>query len=234
MGLAVLGRLAGLTVAAVLAVPAAAGAATLYDQLDNPATSGDMVSTPSYFYESGDNDQAADDFTVPAGQAWLVTGAQAPGPDIGTYDFRITLFTDAGGKPGSQIAQGGATLSAAPGALITFPLNAAPLLQPGHYWVSLQIMNLVSWAWRNRTVLSGSPAMWQSSTGDNGCSTWTVRTTCFPDTGGAPDQVFSLQGTATALPTPHKKKKCKKQKKKHKRSAESAKKKKCKKSKKRR
>jgi hypothetical protein len=233
VGLAGLGRLAGLTVAALLAVPAGASAATLYDQLDNPATSGDMLSTPSYFYENGDSDQAADDFTVPAGQVWTVTAAQAPGPPIGTFDFRVTLFADAGGKPGSQITQSEATLSAS-GALITFPVNAAPQLQPGHYWVSLQIMNLVSWAWGNRTVLSGSPAMWQSSTGDNGCLTWTVRTTCFPDTAGAPDQVFALQGTAAPAPTPiKKKKKCRKHKK-HKRSAESAKKKKCTKKKKRR
>jgi hypothetical protein len=218
--------------AAVLAVPATASADMLYDQLDNQAAN----TTPSYFYEDGSGDeQAADDFTVPAGQAWTLTGTQAPGPTTpGTLDFRVTLFTDAAGKPGSQVGLTQSTLPAS-GPLYTFPLSAQ--LQPGHYWISIQVMNLATWGWTNRSLQGGSPAMWQNPDGSEEpeCVTWTLRTTCEPDTAAFPDQAFSVLGTSAPLPTTPpatEKKKCKKHKKKHKRSADSAKKKKCKKHKK--
>ena len=232
------------TVAAALAVPAIAPAATLYDQLDDQAT-GTGSGTPSYFYEDGTGDeQAADDFTVPAGQMWTITGAQAPGigvPLSGDFGFRVTLFTDAAGKPGTQITQ---TQSTTPRAdeLYTLHVDGAPQLQPGHYWVSIQLMNLATWMWTNRTVQSGSPAMWQNPDGSDGkpeCVTWNLRTTCESETSAFPDQAFSVLGDSAPLPvTPPthnpKPKKCKKHKKKHKRSAESAKKKQCKKKKKKR
>jgi hypothetical protein len=225
-----------------LAAPASASAATLYDQLDHQAT-GTGLATPSYFYEDGSGDeQAADDFTVPAGQVWTITGAQAPGiglPLSGDFDFRVTLFTDSAGKPGTQITQTQSTIPVAD-ELYTLHVDGAPQLQPGHYWVSIQLMNLATWMWRNRTVLSGSPAMWQNPDGSDGkpeCIAWNLRTTCEPDTAAFPDQAFSVLGDSVPLPVApptqptQKKKKCKK--KKHKRSAEQAKKKKCKKKKKR-
>lgn len=215
-----------------------ASAATLYDQLGNQAD-GAGSSTPSYFYENGTGDeQAADDFTVPAGQTWQVTGAQAPGVDnLGDYEFRVTIFGDAGNGPGGQVFRGEATVPAvAP--TYTFPLSGVPALQPGHYWVSIQLMNLVAWSWANRTVQSGSPAMWQNPDGSDGepeCVTWNLRTTCESETAAFPDQAFSILGDSAPIPaaaTIVKKKKCKKSKRKHKRSAGSAKGKKCKKHKK--
>jgi hypothetical protein len=204
-----------------------ASAATLHDQLDQ-AASGSGSSTSSYFYEMGDVEQAADDFTVPVGQLWLPTGAQVPGAGFaGTLDFRITLYSDAGGRPGGQVFQALANVPA-DATTYTFPLNGAPPLLPGHYWLSVQVMNLATWQWVNRTVQNDSPAMWQEPAGTE-CTSWAPRTTCQPNTSAFPDQAFSLLGDAT--PLPHKKK-CKKHKK-HKRSAESAKKKKCKKKKKR-
>jgi hypothetical protein len=235
VGLSAAGRWVGLAAAALLAVPAGASAATLYDQLDHQATTG-QTTTPSYFYDDmPDSDQAADDFTVPAGQIWQLTSVQTPGPQGGsTHDYRITLYGDGGSRPGAQLFQGQATVPPT-SATYTFPLGGAPQLQPGHYWLSIQLMRLeVVWSWWNRTVQSGSPAVWQSTSGDNGCFTWTPRTVCVDDTASSPDQAFSLQGSATSLPTSTPpRKKCKKHKRKHKRSAESAKK-KCKKKKKKR
>jgi hypothetical protein len=230
VGFASAGKTVALTVALALAVPASASAATLYDQLDHPAT-GFGSATDSYFYPMADNVQVADDFTVPSGQAWQVTGAQTNGP-VGTYDFRLTLYTDAAGMPGSQIFQVQATTPGSSGATYTFSLGGAPQLQAGHYWISIQLMNLAVWQWTNRTVQSGSPAMLQNPDGADypACTTWTPRTQCVPSTAAFPDQVFSLSGNAVPVSTP--KKKCKH--KKHKRSAESSKKhKKCKKKKRR-
>jgi hypothetical protein len=229
------GKAFALIVASAFLAPASASAATLYDQLDNQAA-GTGSTTPSYFYENGTGDeQAADDFMVPAGQAWQLTEVRVPGPTgPGAYDYRVTVFSDAGNRPGGQVFLRQASVPLA-GPTLTIALGSTPQLQPSHYWISVQLMNLFAWAWQNRTVLSGSPAMWQNPDGSDGkpeCITWNLRTTCESETFGFPDQAFSLQGNATPLPPPAKKKKCKKHKK-HKRSAESAKKKKCKKKKKR-
>ena len=212
-------RILGLIVAAVLVLPASASAATLYDQLDNPAPSD---ATDSYFYPPpGENVQLADDFTVPAGQAWQLTGARAPGP-VGTLPFRLTLFADSGGGPGGQVFQVQATNSGD-----TFPISGAPQLKAGRYWISIQLMNLAVWQWRDRTVQSGSSAMLQNPDGMEfpTCTSWKPRTQCPPADSSNPDQVFALSGDAVPVTSP--KKKCKKHKK-HKRMAESAKK-KCKK-----
>jgi hypothetical protein len=224
--LATAGRVFGLSAALALSVPAGASAATLYDQLDH-AASGSNSTTDSYFYPMGENVQAADDFTVPSGQAWQLTGAHEPNPNnYNAYDFSVTIFADAGGRPGNPLSQ--ATAPATGGSSFTFPISGAPSLQAGHYWISIQLMNLVAWAWQNRTVQSGSPAMIQNPDGMEfpACATWAPRTQCAPATSAAPDQAFSLDGNAVPAGPP--KKKCKR--KKHKRSAELAKK-KCKKKK---
>ena len=214
-------RVLGLIVALALVLPASASAATLYDQLDNAAPTD---ATDSYFYPPpGENVQVADDFTVPVGQAWQLTSAQAPGP-VGTLPYRLTLFADSGDSPGGQLFQVQATNSGN-----TFPINGAPQLQAGHYWISIQLMNLAVWLWKDRTVQSGSPAMVQNPDGMEfpTCTTWKPRTQCPPADSSNPDQVFALNGDAVPVSPP--KKKCKKHKK-HKRVAESAKK-KCKKKK---
>jgi hypothetical protein len=231
MGLLTAGRVFALTFALVLAVSGSASAATLYDQFENQA-SGPGSGAGSYFYEMGGAEQAADDFTVPSGQAWQVTDVQVPGPDYtGTFTFRSTIYADAGSRPGNQVFQGQTTIPAG-GTTYTLPISGAPQLPAGHYWISVQVMNLLSWVWTNRTVQAGSPAMWQNPDGtDNpSCVTWGLRTQCETDTSAFPDQAFRLLGNS--VPSAPARKKCKKHKK-HKRSAKSAKKKKCKKRKKR-
>lgn len=227
MGFVSVRRLFALSAVLALVAPAGASAATLYDQLDH-AASGSGDTTDSYFYPMGENVQAADDFTVPSGQAWQLTGAHEPNPHgYNAYEFSVTIFPDAGGRPGSPLFQ--ATAPGTGGSIFTFPISGAPSLQPGHYWISIQLMNLVAWAWQNRTVQSGSPAMLQNPDGMEftSCTTWSPRAQCDPSTSSSPDQAFSLDGNATSTSPP--KKKCKR--KKHKRSAEVAKK-KCKKKKK--
>src|SRR3954463_2005467 len=94
-------------VAAGLVLPASASAVTLHDQFNDQAT-GTGSATPSYFYEDGTGDeQAADDFTVPPGQAWQITNVQVPGPDLsGTFTFRSIIYSDTGTMPGSPLFQG--------------------------------------------------------------------------------------------------------------------------------
>ena len=225
-------RILGLMVAAALILPASASAATLYDQLDNPSSASPPdESTEGTYYGTANDSQAADDFTVPAGQTWQVTGIETLANTANaTYNWRIFIYADAGDRPGAQVFFGQAPSTGA-GYDYTFNLSGVPTLQSGHYWVSVVLMNLYSWQWKNRTVQSGSPALWQNpGGGDNpSCTTWTLRTTCFPGTAGAPDQVFRVLGDAAPVSaTPAKK--CKKKKKK-KSGAELAKK-KCKKKKK--
>src|SRR3954463_16246429 len=147
-------------VAAGLVLPASASAVTLHDQFNDQAT-GTGSATPSYFYEDGTGDeQAADDFTVPPGQAWQITNVQVPGPDLsGTFTFRSIIYADSGAMPGSPLFQGQADLPAG-GTTYTLLISGAPQLPAGHYWLSVQAMNLINWNWGNRTVQSGSRAMW--------------------------------------------------------------------------
>jgi hypothetical protein len=217
------GRVFALGALMALALSTQASAATLYDQFNNAAPSD---ATDSYYYPPpGENVQLADDFTIPTGQTWQLTSAQAPGP-VGTYPFRLTVFADAGGSPGGQRFQVQATNSGD-----TFPISGVSQLQAGHYWISIQLMNLAIWQWKDRTVQSGSPAMLQNPDAMEfaTCTTWKPRTQCPPADSSNPDQVFALSGDVVP-PVSSPKKKCKRHKK-HKRAAGAAKK-KCKKKKK--
>ena len=193
--------------AGLLAVPAAANAAVIYDQTDHagPATanSSDPNFSPSNFFGSDDEDRTADDFTVPAGETWSIDAVDVGGAYSGTGtigEVNVYIYSDAAGKPGAELfSQMGIP---APGPDYEVALTGVPTLSAGTYWVTVQQAQAGAfyWSWQTRTTQSGNPAQWRSDVPGPDCppNVWTLRTTCWQGTN--PDQVFQLQGTKTSPP----------------------------------
>jgi hypothetical protein len=178
----------------------------LYDQMDN----GDGIGSVSQDFETANDAfdaQIADDFVVPAGQTWTVTGVDAggvyfngPGP---AANFNVYFYSNAGTLPGAVFDTRLASPFTDAGAgspVITF---ATPVTLPaGTYWVSIQARLDFTpggeWGWNNRSVGSNSPAAFQNP-GDGfatGCTTWGARNVCLVgDT--VPDQMFRINGTSS-------------------------------------
>jgi hypothetical protein len=177
----------------VLALPAAAGAATLHDQLNNASPDGTESS-------SG---EAADDFAVPGGLSWSVETVLA-----GTYGtdapdtFNVRFYADSGGVPGAEVASR-SNVPVSSHAPEVLNLGTPVLLSAGTYWVSVQGTD--QWLWGNRSVAYGSPAAYSGGIPTGGCVAdlpeWYIRARDCTMTGG-PDQMFRLDGTAVPLPVP--------------------------------
>ena len=183
------GALAGFCSSPALAV-------VLYSQYDNfgsdAIVSTNRLGNPSF------TTRAADDFVVPAGQTWTITGVDFRGfvgfPCTGT--FSVVFYANAGSLPGATVASRTNTATGTNPDL-SVALSPAVVLAAGAYWVSVQCNTTgASWYWSIRSVQSGSPAAWQEAGGyGTGCTApaWYVRMTCAGQTD--PDQVFRLQGT---------------------------------------
>jgi len=184
---------------------ARASAVPLYDQRDND--SGGAISSQNF--EAGldaFDDQAADDFSVPAGQAWTVTGVEAVGLYFGgpAPSFNVSLYRDLGTSPGALVASYPSVVAAPDTAgTVSLPISPSISLTRGTYWVAVQA-NLDfgaggQWFWETRTVQSGDAAAWQQpgNGSSTGCVTWGPALTCIP-AGGGPDQMFAIDGTSTA------------------------------------
>jgi hypothetical protein len=188
----------------------------LYDQYDNFSTK-EFPNIPSQDAETAldfFDSQAADDFIVPAGQAWQVTEVDV----LGEYDsagpaasFHVFFYQNgAGDLPGTLVAS---RLENPYTGSNDFVITLTePIIVPeGHYWVSVQARQDITqagfWLWHNRTVQSNSGAAWQNPGNGfgTGCVVWVRRTACAQLAQTAPDQVFRLIGTAgggTPTPTP--------------------------------
>jgi hypothetical protein len=181
------------------------GRATLYDQNDDDA--GGAVSAQN-FEELFDlfDDMAADDFAVPAGQAWRIeeidlTGAywaaQDPGP---AESFNIEFLTDASGVPGVAVYAATIVPAADDEGSVVIRLEPAALLGPGaDYWLSVQAnMDFVTdgeWGWELRTSLGSEyVSKWQNPQDGfgTGCVTWGDTASCTALEGV--DYMFRLGG----------------------------------------
>lgn len=154
--------------------------------------------------------QAADDFTVPAGQKWTiqevdVAGAYFNGPGQGpAVSENVYFYKDAKGLPGKLLKKGSFTVNGADDGFGNFAIDLGKKgikLGPGKYWVSVQVnMDSTSgeWGWALRTPIAGSEAVWQNP-GDGfgtGCVTWASDCLAAPGhhpSGGA-DQDMTLKG----------------------------------------
>jgi hypothetical protein len=193
---------AGLTVVALVAVPAAgaapskpttSGAANqnggaaapsvgiLYDQYDNPGANAIVSQNFEASLDSFDS-YSADDFLVPSGFRWQLLGGEfdglyfnGPGP---CRNFDIEIFRDSNGFPGQLLG----TITNNNYQLIgtgTFRIifRVRPVLPAGHYWISpicnMDFTPAGEWGWTDRSVASNSGAVWQNPGGGFGiCPTW--------------------------------------------------------------
>ena len=176
----------------------------LYDQNDNDGLTG-SVSQDFEAANDGFDAQGADDFVVPAGETWTITGVDAtgvyfngPGP---AASFTVAFFNNSGTLPGTAVtSQSGLAYTDTTGfgsPVIT--LSSPVVLTEGTYWVSIQArMDFTpngEWGWEDRTVQSGSSGAWQNPGGGFGaCPTWGPKLTCIPTASG-PDFMFRLHGT---------------------------------------
>ncbi|MFN8150020.1 MAG: hypothetical protein U0R24_02680 [Solirubrobacterales bacterium] len=201
--------IAGLALAAFVAGPSSAGAETLLDHVDATPPQ----STLSQEFPSGAalDSLTADDFAVPAGETWKLESAQIPGTSVGpvtTDQWNVTVYSDAGGLPGTQVFTGTLTVPGFPNP--TIPLGSVPTLNPGTYWLAVQaimddgpgLADAHRWFWSENDDQSGNRAAFQNPGGGvSACSTFGVRSTCL-GSHPSPDQSFRLTGTRTVTPPP--------------------------------
>ncbi|MDQ3703670.1 MAG: hypothetical protein M3437_00330 [Chloroflexota bacterium] len=182
----------------------------LHDQFGTPV--GSVVS-----FDNGTSfsSQAADDFEVPPWKIWTLSQVAVSGfavtGNIQPTSFNVFFYSDNSTLPGSQVV-GHTNLSYLYNATTgEYTILMPPTsLDQGRYWVSVQADTS---AWGNRWTWSGrsGPAVIQGAAWRNpgngfgsGCTDWTRKTTCHPQTSFEPDQLFRLHGieeTPTSTPT---------------------------------
>src|SRR5262245_41672812 len=185
----------------------------LYDQYDNVATD-EPVNIPSQDAETAldfFDSQAADDFVVPAGEAWQVTEVDI----LGDYDsngpaasFHVFFYENgAGNLPGMLVASRLENPYTGSNDFV-ITLTEPVTLPAGHYWVAVQARQDITQAgfflWHNRTLQANSGAAWENPGNGfgTGCTVWVRKTTCAQLQQTAPDQVFRLIGKSGSTPTP--------------------------------
>jgi hypothetical protein len=154
----------------------------------------------------------ADDFTVPAGAGWTVTGfafnAFGPGGNAPPPKLSINVRADDAGKPGATVVCAAPALAAnytgTPSFQVTADLATPCDLAPGTYWVTFSFddANLAStWGfWGQTTTQHGAPAHWWNSGGgfNTPCtSTWGTFATCGMYDASLKDFGFAVRGHET-------------------------------------
>jgi hypothetical protein len=177
----------------------------LYDQFNNAGVnvtgSDSLLDLPTF------SSDLADDFVVPAGQAWAVQSIDVDGAYfVGTgpaTDWNVLFYVDNAGFPGGQVYNATHQPVQRNGRTFTINLPTPAILNPGTYWVEIQANMIYTtqgqWGWTNRTVTSNNAAVWRNPGGGLGsCPTWGRRgANCGIDS-PAPDQVYRLNGTLAA------------------------------------
>ncbi len=165
---------------------------TIYDQTGNDAGVGTISQNFESTFDAYDS-QAADDFTVPAGETWTVFEVDVVGRFTEfSGSFRhansenVFFYQDSGGLPGDLIhAFPSLKGTGSENGSFAIPLSGKGLaLKTGHYWISVQIgmdAGYGEWFWDNQTTTEGDPAAWQNPGNGfgTGCTTWEPENECF-------------------------------------------------------
>lgn len=184
--------------------PAQGSASTvLYDQTANDSTVGIISQNFEADLDVYDN-QAADDFTVPAGKSWTVSEVDANGSYFSGFgpaaSVHITFYKQRSGRPepGTVVADFPALTCKDYFGSFSCKLPSHVKLQAGTYWLSVQANLDFSaggeWAWGSQTTVQGTPAKWQSP-GDGfgmNCLKYRAENICFKNRQG--DHMFKLLG----------------------------------------
>jgi hypothetical protein len=155
-------------VASVIVAPGSASADVLYDQsaLEPGETSG--VPDNNFSDDEANTDILADDFTVPPGQTWQLSGAEVAGFYSGGIappsppPINVWIFADSGGLPGAQAFAATPTATSV-GPNFSIPVTGAPPLEAGTWWLAVQYANGSvttgpSWGWAGRLAQVGNEA----------------------------------------------------------------------------
>lgn len=150
---------------------------------------------------------AADDFTVPAGPAWSITGIRADGAGGVGDRFKYELFKDVAGLPFSsssaQLGRGEGPGPKSGSGDIAFKSKAwgrgLGVLPPGNYWLSVYADGLenessaTSWYWQAQSPQVGREAAWLKTCGGSGSGEerWSYLSACGQS---GPDLRFRLEG----------------------------------------
>jgi hypothetical protein len=176
------------------------GSTVLYDQTDNLTTNGTTAQNFSSSYDSYDN-EAADDFVVPAG-GWTISSvnlATTTNPGfLGATTVTVNVYPDATGIPAVAPVcsySSAAAVVAAASTAITLPTGCS--LGAGNYWLGISV-NLDFTPngqifWTTRAVGSFADAVWRNP-GDafaTGCTDWGTLPTC--GVGGGVDPALGFQ-----------------------------------------
>jgi hypothetical protein len=154
----------------------------LWDQ-----TGSSSGSRASADYADNDFDsQAADDFTVPAGQSWSVTSVFAHGGNASSHPApfivpgaNVLIYQDGGTEPGALITS---YISVPPTTSpddLTIPLSPTLVLGAGTYWISVQAnFNTLgisdAWGWAVRQNTTGDVGVWRAGPAlGSGNENWT-------------------------------------------------------------
>jgi hypothetical protein len=185
------------------------GGGSLYDQSNACGGNGPAS---QQFPDFGNNViQSADDFTVPAGFQWTITGAMAAGaffnanPNNGPIAAVVVqIWSDAAGLPDALLCQeSGANGSVDPNTSLTLAGACAAImpLTEGTYWISIMAqMNFApsgQYAWVPNNSTNGAQFAFQDPAGltGNPCTTWGAGISTCGVGSSFPDMCFALDGT---------------------------------------
>jgi opacity protein-like surface antigen len=160
------------------------------------------------------DDSGADDFVVPAGKTWKITGVDVtgnygsccpPGVTVQVQDCGpatseiITFYKNKGGLPGAVIGTAQTINCTDNMGNFTCSLPTSVKLRGGTkgktYWlgfVANMNFNMArQWYWTFNTTVRGNVSAWENPGGGFGfCPTWSPNTQCF----GYDDYAFDLRG----------------------------------------
>ncbi len=189
-----------------LIAPAAASAATLFDQTDLTPSNGRFTSQDFDFQFNDFDTEIADDFVVPAGQSWQLNAVAAEGTN--TFDegpetppslARVTIYANSGsGAPAAELFS--QDVVATPDNY-AFGFTGAPALGFGAYWVSVRAVGggpTDQWYWRTAAETRGREVMFRNP-GDGfnvDCTIFKLLRSCITANPTLGDARFSLSGAS--------------------------------------
>jgi subtilisin-like proprotein convertase family protein len=183
---------------------------TLYNQNDNGTGNG-WTSQDFETAFDGYDSESADDFVVPAGVFWTISGIHVAGRYFNgagpAPTVHVHFYNDAAGLPGAAACNYLDVVPTDTAGSFDIALPVPCVLGPGTHWVSviahMDVGNGGQWGWDDRSVQTGNPSAWRNPGGTFGtpCADFGARVaTC--GVGAAPDFGFTLTGTAGGVIPP--------------------------------